>query len=233
MAAIDSKIATTVDLKQTAVFVRAETERVERNRMVRWLRLQRKIDLGEWDYFCTFTYDDKKHTEESFKRKLADTFKKLRQRYEWEYLGVWERSPENNRLHFHGLFYIPDGSMPGMMLEINDYSFKTHSRQITNQNTYFVEKFGRNDFEPIDDKTRMGEAIAYLMKYMEKTEEKIVYSKGVDQYFISDIMEDDIVCTVGMEDQKFLLFDDFSCWDEGVYIGQVSREVIAQMRKAN
>ena len=49
--------------EQTAEFVKAEIERTERNRMVRWIRLQRKIDLGEWDYFCTFTYDDKKHTE--------------------------------------------------------------------------------------------------------------------------------------------------------------------------
>ena len=87
--------------EQTAEFVKAEIERTERNRMVRWIRLQRKIDLGEWDYFCTFTYDDKKHTEESFRAKLSDTFKKLRQRYGWEYLGVYERSPENNRLHFH------------------------------------------------------------------------------------------------------------------------------------
>jgi hypothetical protein len=90
--------------EQTAEFVRAETERMERNRIARKIRLQRKIDLGEWDYFCTFTYDDKKHTEESFRRKLSDTFKKLRQRYGWEYLGVYERSPKNDRLHFHGLF---------------------------------------------------------------------------------------------------------------------------------
>ena len=214
-------------------YVLVNLERKQRNLISRRIRMCRKAYLQEFNYFCTFTYDSKLHTEESFKKKLKTALRHLCNRKGWKYMGVWERSPEKKRLHFHGLFYIPEGSMPGMMLEINDYSFKTHSRQITNQNTYFVEKFGRNDFEPIDDKTRMGEAIAYLMKYMEKTEEKIVYSKGVDQYFISDIMDDDIVCTIGMEDQKFLLFDDFSCWDEGVYMGQVSREVIAQMRKAN
>ena len=46
-------------------------------------------------------------------------------------------------------------------------------------------------------------------------------------------MDEDIVCTIGQEDRKLLLFDDFTCWDEGCYIGPVSPEVIQQMRKAN
>lgn len=216
--------------EQTAEFVRAEMERIERNRMVRWLRLQRKIDLGEWDYFCTFTYDDKKHTEESFRRKLSDTFKKLRQRYGWEYLGVYERSPENNRLHFHGLFYTP--KMKGELVKRRDYSTKNHRMQTTLQNTYFTERFGRNDFEPINtvDLSNTG---TYLLKYIEKSGERIVCSKGVKTYFVSDIMDDDVVCTIGNEDRKLLLFDNFSCFDEGVFVGEVSRETIKQMRKTN
>ena len=71
------------------------------------------------------------------------------------------------------------------------------------------------------------------MKYIEKTGEKIVYSKGLPQYFISDIMDDDIVYRIGQEDKKLLLFDDFKCWDEGVYMGKVSPKVIAEMRKSN
>ena len=216
--------------EQAMEFVNAELERIKRNLIVRRMRLARKINLGEWDYFCTFTYDDKKHTEESFKRKLADTFKKLRQRYEWEYLGVWERSPENNRLHFHGLFYVP--KMKGELVERRDYSTKNHRMQTTLQNTYFTERFGRNDFDPINQKT-LNQASAYLMKYISKSGERIVYSKGTATYFISDIMDDDVVCTIGQEDKKLLLFDDFSCFDEGVYIGEVSRETIKQMRKTN
>ena len=68
---------------------------------------------------------------------------------------------------------------------------------------------------------------------MEKSGEKIVYSKGIATYFVSDIMEEDVVCTIGNEDKKLLLFDDFNCWDEGVLIGKVSQEVIDQMPKAN
>jgi hypothetical protein len=216
--------------EQTAEFVRAETERMERNRIARKIRLQRKIDLGEWDYFCTFTYDDKKHTEESFRRKLSDTFKKLRQRYGWEYLGVYERSPKNDRLHFHGLFYTP--KMIGELVKKRDYSTKEHRMQTTLQNTYFTKRFGRNDFEQIDT-IDLATTASYLMKYIEKSGERIVCSKGVKTYFISDIIDDDVVCTIGNEDRKILLFDDFSCFDEGVYVGEASRETIKQMRKTN
>ena len=76
-------------------------------------------------------------------------------------------------------------------------------------------------------------ALAYLMKYIEKTGEKIVYSRGLPQYFISDIMDEDIACPIGVDDQKLLLFDDFKCWDEGTLIGTVSKETIKEMRKAN
>ena len=80
---------------------------------------------------------------------------------------------------------------------------------------------------------KLGNAVAYIMKYLEKTGEKIVYSKGLPQYLISDIVEDDVVTTMGLEDKKLLLFDDFGCWDEGEYLGAVSKDVIKQMRKAN
>ena len=105
--------------------------------------------------------------------------------------------------------------------------------QTTIQNTYFNERFGRSDFNTVDDRSVLGEAIAYLTKYMEKTGEKMVYSKGLPQFFISDIMDEDIVCTIGNEEKKLLLYDDFSCWDEGCYMGQVRKGVIDQMRKCN
>ena len=38
---------------------------------------------------------------------------------------------------------------------------------------------------------------------------------------------------LGEENKKLLLYDDFGCWDEGCYMGKVSREVIAQMPKVN
>ena len=69
--------------------------------------------------------------------------------------------------------------MPGELIKVNDYNLKTKRRQITNQNIYFNERFGRSDFEVINNQRRKGDALAYLIKYIEKTEEKIVYSKGL------------------------------------------------------
>ena len=68
---------------------------------------------------------------------------------------------------------------------------------------------------------------------MEKSGEKIVYLRGLHAYFISDITDEDVVCNIGTDDRKLLLYDDFVCIDEGVLIGKVSKEVIRQMRKCN
>ena len=122
--------------------------------------------------------------------------------------------------------------MIGEFEEKRDFSTKNHKMQITYQNSHFLERFGRNDFQPIDER-ELAQAVNYLIKYMEKSGERIVYSKGIATYFVSDIMDEDVVCTIGNEDKKLLLFDDFNCWDEGVLIGKVSKEVIDQMPKAN
>lgn len=215
------------NLKQ---FVQENLERKKRNLIEKRKRLYRKAYLQKWSYFCTFTYDDKKLNENEFRKKLSECFKKLSYRKGWKYIGVWERSPKNNRLHFHGIFYTP--TMVGELIEQKDYSTITHKMQTTIQNTYFLERFGRNDFEEIIPHN-LSSSITYITKYIEKSGERIVYSKNLPTYFISDIMDEDIVCTIGVEDRKLLLFDNFKCWDEGCFMGEVSKEVIEQMRKSN
>lgn len=216
-------------------FIESNLFRKRRNLIARRIRMTRKANLQTFNYFCTFTYDGKLHTESTFKKKLSNCLSLFSSRKGWKYIGVWERSPEKKRLHFHGIFNIPDGTMPGLLFEKEDYNFNTHRRQITVQNTYFNEKFGRSDFEEIEDSNRLGDAMAYLMKYLEKSGEKIVYSKGLPQYFISDIMDEDVVVQFDekYDCSKLLLFDDFTCWDMGVKVGAVSPETIAELRKSN
>ena len=216
--------------EQLQNFINENLERKKRNLIERRKRLYRKAYLQVWSYFCTFTYDDKKVNEEEFKKKLANCFKKLSYRKDWKYIGVWERSPVNNRLHFHGIFYTP--TMVGKFIEKRDYSTKENKMQTTYQNTYFLDRFGRNDFEELTQQN-ISKSISYITKYIEKSGERIVYSKNLPTYFISDILESDIVCTIGQEDRKLLLFDDFLCIDEGVVMGKVSPEVISQMKKSN
>ena len=219
--------------KETETYVQVNIERKIRNLICRRIRLQRKAYLQEFNYFCTFTYDSKLHTEDTFKKGLKNTFSNLSKRKGWKYIGVWERSPGKKRLHFHGIFYIPEGTIPGMFIQVEDYNFNTRKRQITNQSIYFNERFGRSDFEEIDNREGKNDALMYLTKYIEKSGEKIVYSKGTPQFFITDILDDDVICPIGMEDKKLLLFDDFTCWDEGTYMGEVSPAVIKQLRTCN
>lgn len=218
--------------EQAKEYVRWNMERKYRNLVCRRVRMTRKARLANFNYFCTFTYDDKKHTEDTFKKQLKICFRNLCNRKGWKYMGVWEKSPEKQRLHFHGLFKVPKNGMVGQLYEKTDYSTVLHTMQTVNMNTYFEERFGRNDFKVLNNRL-LGESLSYLMKYIEKSGEKIVYSKGLYQYFISDIMDDDVVSTIGQEDKKLLLFDDFECWDEGCLMGKVSDEIISQMRKTN
>lgn len=199
-------------------YVNENLERKQRNLICRRVRMSRKAHLANFNYFCTFTYNDKLHTEDTFRKKLKNKLSLLAYRKGWKYMGVWERSPEKNRLHFHGLFHIPDGTIPSDMEVVKDYSKPNHKMQESLQCKYFTENFGRNDFKELN-KHKLGESLAYLMKYIEKSGERIVYSKGMYQYFISDIMDDDVVTTIGQEDKKLLLFDDFECWDEGCLMG--------------
>ena len=218
--------------EEAKLFVELNFRRKPRNLITRRIRITRKINLQAFNYFVTLTYSDALHTEESFRKKLTNCLAHFHNRKGWKYIGVWERSPEKLRLHFHGIFSIPDGTMPGFFFEQNDYNFNTHRRQTTIQNTYFNDEFGRSDFEELTG-DNVGFAVNYILKYIEKSGERLVYSKGLPQFFLSDIMEDDIVCPYGIEDKKFLLYDDFGCWDDGEYKGQVSKEVIHQLPKVN
>lgn len=217
----------------TKNYVESNLERKKRNLISRRIRLTRKANLQDFNYFVTLTYNGELHTEESFKKGVKSCLGHFSSRKKWRYIGVWERSPEKQRLHFHGIFRIPDGTMPGTLYEVKDYNFKSHRSQITVQNTYFNEMFGRSDFEEIRDHDRIGDALVYIMKYIEKSGERIIYSKGLPQFFMSDIMDEDVICPIGLEDKKMLLFDDFICWDEGEYIGAVSKETIKRLRKCN
>ena len=226
--------------EQAEEYVVKNLERKQRNLIARKVRMWRKINLQNFNYFCTFTYDSALHTEETFRRKLKNYLRNLCYRKGWKYIGVWERSPEKNRLHFHGIFYIPDGTMRELV-PIEDYNLNTHKRQITYQNTDFNSRFGRSDFVAINSKLDLGEMMQYIIKYLEKTGEKLVYSKGLPQFFISDIMDKDVAAPIGIEDKKLLLFVArnkdieevyYNNYDktlrEGVHLGCISWENILQ-----
>lgn len=219
--------------EETKEFVMLNMERKIRNLIAKKVRVYRKAYLNEFNYFCTFTYDDKKHTEESFKKTLIQTLSNFHKRKGWKYIGVWERGGKTGRLHFHAILYIPDGEMVGDEMLTSVYNFKRGERKMVKENSFFKLKFGNNDFEEIETNRELRYELTYMLKYLEKSGEKIVYSRGLPQFFISDIMDEDVVCPTGIDGRKLVLSDRFNCWDEGCLIGPVSPEVIAQMRKVS
>ena len=222
------------DEEKVKEIVKATLEKEKRNKIVRLTRLYRKIGLQQWTHFCTFTYDSNKLTEEEFRQKLLTCLRHLSHRKNLKYIGVFERSPKLERLHFHGIFVIAE--MVGEIIETKDYSTKTHQMQITHQNTFFLERFGRNDFKEIINNVGVNDAVNYIMKYIRKTGEKVIYSKHLQTYFVADILDDDVVCRIGQEDRKILLFDDFKCLDfeTGEVLGQPSKnkDLINKLPKA-
>ena len=217
--------------EQCAEFVAQNLERKHRNMVCRKVRLWRKINQQQFNFFVTFTFDDKLHDEESFRKTLSRCLQHFSSRKGWRYIGVWERAPDTRRLHFHGIFCIPEGTLLGRNEEVRDFDTRARKMRTTYQNDFFGKKFGRNDFKPIDHSSEVPQAIRYLTKYLEKTGEKLVYSRGLYRYFVTDVMDEDIICPYGENEKKFILSDKFSCWEDGEYLGTVSPEVIARLPK--
>ena len=159
--------------------------------------------------------------------------KHLVNRKGWKHIGVWERGGETGRLHFHGIFYIPPDRMVGEIVETKDYNTKDHRMQTAHQNTYFLERYGRNDFQPLGSQEEVQHSLGYLMKYIEKSGEKLIYGGKLPTYFVSDVIDEDILAPYGIDDRKAILADDFTCMVDGEVIGKVSPEVIEKMPKVN
>ena len=208
-------------------FVQEKLVKISRNIAVRKKRFRRKAYLNRWNYFVTLTYDDDKLTEEEFRKKLSKCLSNLHSRRGWLYMGVWERAPETQRLHFHGIFYVPDGQMVGKVFERNEYSTRKHKMILTHGNTFFEERFGRSDFEALSDvELRRGNTIKYLLKYLEKTEEKIVYSRGIPTDFFMVVNDSDIICELEDFVIKYILFDDVIDYETNILQGKLGPDVV-------
>lgn len=197
------------NLKDADDFVKENIKRKRHNLFVRLKRFKRKANLNLWNKFVTITYDDKKMDADTFRRKLRKCLSNLHSRRNWRYMGVFELGEDNKRLHFHALMYIPEDKMIGEIVEQKDYSTKQHTMQITYSNTFFAETFGRNDFEDLSqNEIRYGNTLDYLTKYLHKTNEKIVYSRGIPTEIYKEIDDKDIAVEMLDFGLKFVFFDD-------------------------
>ncbi len=180
-------------------------------------RFRRKANLNNWNYFVTFTYDDTKQTAETFKKKLRKCLSNLHTRRGWKYMGVFENAPETGRLHFHGLIYVPAGEMLGTITEKQDYSTAQGKIQTRNENDFFAETFGRNDFcEVSKSEMKNGKRTEYIIKYIGKTNERICYSRGIPTEICKEIDGDDIITEMRDFGVKFILFDNVIDWERDI-----------------
>ena len=99
-------------------YILGKMDKKQRNLWKRIKRFKRKMNMNKWNYFVTFTCDPKKHTEESFRKKLRKCLSNLHTRRGWKYMGVFEYGETNGSIHFHALIYVPNGEMIG---KINAY----------------------------------------------------------------------------------------------------------------
>ena len=217
--------------KQAKDYVKENMEREKRNYIVRMQRMNRIANITPFNYFCTFTYDSEKITEEKFKKRLLQTLQNLHSKKGWLYMGVWERGKDTDRLHFHGLFYIPE--MIGSIYEKKDYNTNKKKIVKSNVNTYFESKFGRNDFQEIDANPIQKEySVKYLRKYLTKTNDRVIYSRGLAPMRKLDILEDDVLCGYLDNPYKYVLADDFTVINDGTIEGQANNELLLKMPKA-
>lgn len=214
-------------------FVNEQWKRKRRNAYTRKKRFEYKAYNQNYQYFFTITYDDKKHTEQSFENSLKLALSNLHKRYGCLFQGVWERGKENDRLHFHGLLYDPNKKIINGLEQISDYNPKTGKMKTYLQSKYFFDRFGRNEFSEIIPQL-YDHAIRYITKYLSNQGVRPYYSKGLYRFIESDIDGNDVLCRMDGTDERdirLLVAKDFRVWQEGVLLGEASPETMAKAPK--
>ena len=203
---------------EASAFVAEQMGRVQRNLITRRMRLARKIHLGNWNYFARSPMTIK-NTRKKASKKL-ELFQKLCHRKGWIYIGVWGSVPQSgNDCTSRSVLRAPNAGWS--FVEHRDYSTKNHQMQMTLQNTYFNARFGRYDFSPLTDEN-LGEATAIWWNILKNRASVSCIPKTRPPISFRTFWTMTWFAPSEQEDKKLLLYDNFSCFDEGVYIGTVS-----------
>lgn len=198
-------------------WVAKNIERQKHNLYLRQRRFRQKAFLNSWNYFVTISYEDGKfESEEDFRQTLGRCLSNLHTRRGWNYMGVFEYGSEGGRLHFHALVYVPDGEMIGSLNAVKRFSTKRRAWEFSTENTFFRTTFGVNQFDAVRRQDiKSGKMVNYILKYLLKSGERIIYSRGVPTDFIADIPDDEIAVKMFDFVRKFVLYDDtFTLWSE-------------------
>ena len=122
--------------------------------------------------------------------------------------------------------------MPSRDIFCNSIDFNIYRiNSIPSTNTYFKENFGLNEFSKISSqKLEYSRTLTYLLKYISKTDVKIVYSRGLPMYYEATVPGSDVICKTGKENKKVVLKDNFTCFnEEGEFLGVFSEDTKARL----
>ena len=185
---------------------------IKRNLYARRKRFLRKVNLVNFEkytpYFVTFTYDDEKQTPESFEKKLRKCLSNLHSRKGWLYALVDELGELGQRLHFHGIIFVPPGEMVGNFAIKKQYSTKKGEWTERNENDFF-SKFGNNDFVCLsENRSEFRRRAEYVVKYIGKTGNKVIYCRGMPSELIEDMDEFEFFGEFFDFVLKYICFDD-------------------------
>ena len=132
-------------------------------------------------------------------------------------MGVFEYGAANGAIHFHALIYIPEGEMIGELVKKREYSTKRGERRTRYGNTFFDEYFGMSDFQEVNPiLLKRGGTSRYLVKYIMKSGEKALYSRGTPAEICKELSENDEVGTYFDYVTKYVLWDDVLDWERDI-----------------
>lgn len=145
--------------------------------------------LNDWDYFCTFTFNDKIIDAHDYEKSIGKVKKWCQnqvQRYSLRYLLVPELHPSSGRIHLHGLLAY------GSDITLQDSGhFDSALRPIYNLPNW---NYGFSTIIKLDDNTE-DRVARYITKYITKDIQKITgnyyyaggrnISRNCDTYYIN------------------------------------------------
>ena len=194
-----------------ALWIDEESRRCEFNCFQRQKRFRKKAYMNGYNYFVTFTYDDKKTSRNAFEKGIKKALENLTFTYGWRYQGCPEEGEEGGRLHYHYLVKIPKRAsgmaMPGYFYARSQYSKKRRRHEVLTSNSFF-DKWGNNEFKAIEaggqDYTH---AVNYICKYLGKGGHRAIYSRNIadECVMVVDTETDVMFCRADMG-KTYLLY---------------------------
>lgn len=185
-------------------------------------RIGRKVffNKDKFNFFVTVTRDDKLYCSEVLWQKdLLRYFSNLADKKGVRVLGRFERGNKDDRLHFHAFMCVPEGSLRRGFTTVNRFSDVDQRWRTVQESVDFRMRFGMNEFDDLTKKSAddFKRCLNYILKYINKQDEKIYYSRYLPSSCLSFVDIADVYLKGDDVTTKFLLRPDCCLTAEPLY----------------